>query len=76
MGHTAIPILVAVLSYCVRGNVEVRATQSESIVTAHCSLAVCFTYDRCWILFLFVFFSSFLLIRHVYRSFLSEYCLQ
>lgn len=41
MGHTAIPILMAVLSYCVWENAEVSARQSESFVTAHCSSAVC-----------------------------------
>lgn len=29
MGHTAVTVLMAVLSYCVRENVEVRTSQSD-----------------------------------------------
>ncbi len=44
MGHSAIPILMAVLSYCVWGNVEVRATQPGSFVTmAHCNFCCMFS---------------------------------
>lgn len=56
MGHSALPILMAVLSCCVWENVEVRATQPGSFVMmAHCFFfAVCLAECQCdfWIFFL------------------------
>lgn len=62
MGHTAIPILMAVLSYCVWENVEVRATQSGSFLTmAHWNFAVCLSWMSVWTLGQNVVFYFFLL---------------
>lgn len=74
MGHTAIPILMAVLSCCVWENVEVRATRSGSSgAMAHCDLfycsALCFLVHLgtercvlfCFFVFCFVFYLAFYL---------------
>lgn len=51
MGHTAIPILMALLSSCVRENIEVRTTLSVAMAHRFFALSECLrdSWAKCFI---------------------------